>query len=89
MKRGRIMVKYRFLLDFKWPLLSHPLRLSLIALLLIVANGPDAVRCDNFENEFYSSIAGLESLLKTEHILLTDLKDYIETTKQQINVLEK
>ncbi|XP_061396348.1 prolyl 4-hydroxylase subunit alpha-2-like [Musca vetustissima] len=40
-------------------------------------------------DDYYSSVAGLEKLLNTEQILLADLKYYIETTKQSIEVLEK
>ncbi|XP_073820245.1 prolyl 4-hydroxylase subunit alpha-2-like [Musca autumnalis] len=39
--------------------------------------------------DYYSSVAGLEKLLKTEQVLLTDLKNYIATTKHNIEVLEK
>lgn len=55
----------------------------------LIINCLSAVKCNNYENEFYSSVAGLERLLMTEQILLTDLKDYVATTKQQIALLEK
>ncbi|KAM7361943.1 prolyl 4-hydroxylase subunit alpha-1-like [Cochliomyia hominivorax] len=54
---------------------------------ILIVNCLSAVKCD--ENDFYSSVAGLERLIRTEQILLADLKDYVATTKQQINLFEK
>lgn len=62
---------------------------SLTVVFALTVNWISAVKCDADEHEFYSSVAGLESLLETERILITDLKDYISATKQQIVVLEK
>uniref|UniRef100_A0A1A9ZZK5 procollagen-proline 4-dioxygenase n=1 Tax=Glossina pallidipes TaxID=7398 RepID=A0A1A9ZZK5_GLOPL len=40
-------------------------------------------------NEYFTSITGLEALMNTEQTLLIDLKDYVIKAKQQINLLEK
>ncbi|XP_065360119.1 prolyl 4-hydroxylase subunit alpha-2 [Calliphora vicina] len=56
---------------------------------IVIVNCFSAVKCNKYENEFYSSVAGLERLLKTEQILMTDLKDYVATTTQQLALLEK
>lgn len=59
----------------------------LLLIFVVVVNCLSAVKC--YETEYYSSVAGLESLLKTEQILVADLKDYVQTLKQQIVILEK
>lgn len=41
------------------------------------------------DGDYYASIAGLEKLLKTEQILLEDLKNFIETSTEPNEVLEK
>lgn len=69
--------------SFRWPVLEL---LSFVGVVVIV-NCFSAVKCN--EHEFYSSVAGLESLLKTEQILVADLKDYVRATKQQIAIFEK
>lgn len=41
------------------------------------------------DGDYYASIAGLEKLLKTEQILLEDLKNFIETSTEPNEILEK
>ncbi|KAL9898422.1 prolyl 4-hydroxylase subunit alpha-1-like [Glossina fuscipes fuscipes] len=41
------------------------------------------------DNDYFTSINGLETLMNTEQTLLIDLKDYVFKAKQQINLLEK
>uniref|UniRef100_A0A1I8PH27 procollagen-proline 4-dioxygenase n=1 Tax=Stomoxys calcitrans TaxID=35570 RepID=A0A1I8PH27_STOCA len=41
------------------------------------------------DGQYYASVAGLETLLKTEQILLADLKNYVDMTKQSLEMFEK
>ncbi|XP_075161943.1 uncharacterized protein LOC142234657 [Haematobia irritans] len=41
------------------------------------------------DGQYYASVAGLETLLKTEQILLADLKNYVEKTKESIDIFQK
>lgn len=41
------------------------------------------------ENEYFSSVAGLENLFKTEVQLLAEMQNYIYNLQQHIDVLQR
>uniref|UniRef100_A0A1A9WN35 procollagen-proline 4-dioxygenase n=1 Tax=Glossina brevipalpis TaxID=37001 RepID=A0A1A9WN35_9MUSC len=57
--------------------------------IVIVVFTRNQVKSSSNTNEYFTSVTGLETLMKTEQTLLIDLKQYVIETRQQINLLEK